>query len=69
MFSTVSMTGVGAIVSVIEMVAKFAGLDFPEGTIGAGVNSFVGAVGFILMIWGQLKRKDLKLGLLRKIPE
>lgn len=65
MFSTVSMTGVGAIVTLIEALLRVFGVEVAEGSVGAGVNGLVSFVGLVLMVWGQIRRKDLKFGLLR----
>lgn len=66
MFSSVSMTATGAIIVILEQVAKLIGLDLPENTIGNMVDALVTLVGSVLLIWGQLRRKDLAGGIFRK---
>ena len=66
MFIGTSMAGSGLVVSVLVFGAKFLGLDLDEGTITEGVANILAAVGFVLLVWGQLRRKDLNWGLFRK---
>ena len=66
MFTKTSMTGAGAIIVVLEQLFSVVGITFPEGTIGDVVHSIVVIVGFILLVWGQVRRQDLTLGLFRK---
>lgn len=61
-----SMTAVGGVVTVIELVLQFLGVDLPQGSVQAGVNGAVALVGVILLIVGQVRRKDLTAGLLHK---
>lgn len=60
------MAGTGGIISVVELVLKLIGVDFPEGSVGAAVNGIVAAVGLVLLVWGQVRRKDLTAGIVRK---
>ncbi len=62
----ISFAGTGAIITVIEAVLRLLNVDFPEGSVAAAINGAFAFVGFILLIYGQLRRKDLKFGLLRK---
>lgn len=66
MFTTVSLTGASAIVTILEAVAKYFGLNFPEGSILAGVNGLLQFVALVGLVWGQLRRKDLIGGIIRK---
>jgi hypothetical protein len=67
MFNTLSKTGTGAaIVVIINALFPLLGIDVPEGSVQATLESILNVVGFILLIWGQVARKDLKLGLVRK---
>lgn len=63
------MAGVGSIVSVIELALKMLGIEAPEGSVLGAVNGIVAAGGLVLLVWGQLRRKDLFAGLVRKDPE
>jgi len=62
----ISITGVGAIITLLEAIAKWVGLDIPEGTFTSGVNGAISFIGLILLVVGQLRRKDLKGGIIRK---
>ena len=54
------------LVTVIMFVAPMLGLDLEEGTVSDAISGLVQFVGFILMIWGQLRRKDLTIGMVRR---
>ncbi len=62
----ISIAGTGTYVLLISLVLNLAGIEPEPGSIEALVNGTVAATGLILMILGQLKRADLKWGLLRK---
>lgn len=64
--SPISLAGSGTILVVLEGLAKLLGLNFPDGSIAAGVNGGIALFGFGLLIYGQFRRKDLKYGLIRK---
>lgn len=67
MFTSVSMAGTGAIVVVVvELLLKLAGVEVEEGTTLEAVNAVVTAAGYVLLVWGQIRRKDLVAGLLRR---
>lgn len=63
----ISITGVGAIITVLEAVSRWLGLELPEGSLSNAVNGVVSVVGLAMVVWGQLRRKDLKMGLVRKV--
>ena len=67
MFTGTSMTGVGVVISILAFIAKYFQLDLDEGVITEGVSSIVQGVAFILVVWGQVRRKDLDWGLKRKV--
>lgn len=62
----VSFAGLGTIALTIEAILRIIGIEFTEGSVEAALNGLVVFVGFVLLIVGQLRRKDLKYGLLRK---
>jgi len=66
MFTNTSMTGVGLVVVLVETLAKLFGFEFPEGSVAEAINGAVSFVGFVLLVVGQLRRKDLRLGLFRR---
>lgn len=66
MFNTLSMAGTGGAGLVIEQTLKLLGFDFPEGAVGKALDGLTTFVFFVLLIWGQLRRKDLKWGMVRK---
>ena len=66
MFNSVSMSAVGAIITLFELAVKITGVELPEGTIAGLVNGLVTAFGAIWLIWGTVRRKDLSMGLFRK---
>lgn len=66
MFTQYSMTGVGLVITLIETILSLLGVQFEAGSVTAAVNGLAVSVGFILLVWGQLRRKDLSFGLKRK---
>lgn len=66
MFANVSMTGVGAIITVLQGALTLLGIEVAEGAVASAVNGIIQAVGIILLIIGQFRRKDLKFGMVRK---
>jgi hypothetical protein len=66
MFSTTSMAGTGTYVLLIEQVLKFLGFEFGEGVVAGVVDAAVTIGAFALVFVGQLRRKDLSWGLLRR---
>lgn len=66
MFNAVSMTGVGAVITVLETIAKMIGIELPEGSVASAVNGVVAVVGLVLLIVGQYRRKDLVAGIVRR---
>lgn len=62
----VSKAGVGVYSFLLILIAHYFGVDLDEGT-ATEIALSTGKVGsFILLIWGQLSRKDLSFGLFRK---
>lgn len=69
MFNTISLGGAGmttAFVSILIFVAGLLGLDIAEAEVTQFVESALFVVGFVMMVAGQIKRKDLKYGVIRK---
>lgn len=64
--STVSLTGVGAIITILNTILPLVGIDLPDGALEGVVDAVVTLVGFGLLIYGQLRRKDLEYGIFRK---
>jgi len=66
MFQNISMTGTGLAVALIAWVLAGLGVEVGEESIAGFVQAVLTAAGFVLTVWGQLRREDLKFGLLRK---
>lgn len=66
MFAQTSMVGTGLIITLVEMVLRHFDISFGEGEVAVAINGLLAFVGFIFILIGQLRRKDLKFGLLRK---
>ncbi len=64
--TSISLTGIGGIVTIVELVLRLFGVEAPEGSVLAVVNGFVQLVGIGTLIYGQLRRKDLKMGMIRR---
>lgn len=66
MFTNVSMTGVGGLVTAAFVLLQLFGVEVPEGTAAQVTEAIVAIVGVVLLVWGQLRRKDLIGGIVRK---
>lgn len=60
------MTAIGAIVTISGLLLKMLGIDVAETEVERAVEGFVAIVGIIALIYGQARRKDLRLGIFRK---
>jgi len=59
------MTGVGIVVYVLAFLAKYFQLDVDNGQLTELVQVGAQFLGAVWVIWGQTRRKDLKVGLKR----
>lgn len=65
MFATTSMTGTGLVVFILSNLFMYWGIDFDTGELTEMVNKIILALGAIMTMYGQIRRKDLKWGLWR----
>ena len=65
-FTNVSMTGTGAAVLIITIILQLLGVEVVEGSVQEVVVAAVEVVSFAMVIAGQLRRKDLRFGFLRR---
>ena len=61
-----SKTGIGALVTGLMLIFSYFGVVFPEGSDSSLVEAIGTIVGLGLLLWGQMSRKDLKYGIIRK---
>ena len=61
-----SKTGIGAVITLIFTVLAVFGVELPEGAAPQAVEAVTQLIGIGLIVWGQLQRKDLVAGILRK---
>lgn len=67
MFRNVSMTSVGVIVVTITSLFKWLGIDGVENAdIAVFVNQSIQVIGFVWMVYGQWRRRDLIAGVVKK---
>jgi len=67
MFKDYSMAGTGgAVLVLLEVVLPIFGVDLPDGTLAATGAAIMTIVGTVLLVIGQLRRPDMKFGLIRK---
>lgn len=52
--------------TVLILALKVVGVDLDEGTATEVVLSATALIGFFIWVYGQLKRSDLVLGLVRR---
>ncbi|MBR1146667.1 hypothetical protein [Bradyrhizobium sp. AUGA SZCCT0431] len=62
----ISKTAIGAIISIVVLVFNQFGIVFPEGAETSLVEALTTLAGIVMLVWGQLSRKDLSMGLIRK---
>lgn len=66
MFKTVSMTGSGMLVIALATILSWIGVNADSSQIAGWVDSILSVAGLLMLVIGQLKRKDLKFGFWRK---
>jgi uncharacterized membrane protein len=64
--SAISLTGVGAIITIMQVILPLFGLTLPDGSLEEAANGVIAIVGVVTLIWGQMRRRDMKWFLLRK---
>lgn len=65
-FSSVSMTGTGVAIYALMTVLAYFGVSLSEGDVAKVVEQALSVFSFVLMVYGQLRRKDLNYGVFRK---
>lgn len=56
-----SITGMGAVVvTILNFVLPTMGFDVPAGTVEGLVVSVVNVIGFVMLLYGQWRRGDVK---------
>jgi len=67
MFKQTSMTGVGMLSLILVNLMQWIGIvDFSETQATEVIGAAIQVVSFGLMVWGQIRRSDLSLGIFRK---
>jgi len=66
MFTNVSMTGTGIIIYVVGLVLSHFGVTVANDQVSSAVEGGAQLVGLVLTVWGQVRRQDLTLGLIRQ---
>ena len=61
-----SIAGIGMVVTILAFAAKYFKIDADEGQITEVVKNTSQVIGFVIMIIGQLRRKDLIGGIVRR---
>lgn len=64
--NSISFAGTGTLVLLIEMVLRAFGITPEPGSALAVINGLVILGGWVFLVWGQFRRKDLRYGLVRK---
>ena len=60
------MTGTGILAGLLAWLLSQVGVDVGEESVAGFLQAVLTAVGFVLTVWGQLRRSDLEYGFLRK---
>ena len=66
MFSVISKGGLGTLVLLLETGLRFFNIEAPAGSVASAVNGIAIAISLLLLVWHQLERSDLVMGLVRK---
>lgn len=64
--STLSLTGTGIIVTAVGYLLNYYGISVGSEAISAVVRDVIEIAGVVGVIIGQIRRGDLKYGLIRK---
>ncbi len=65
MFTTVSLTGSGLLVLILTYVLQWLGVQFDANQLTVIIKDALEIAGWLMAIIGQLRRKDLSMGLFR----
>ena len=66
MLTSISKGGAGTLILLIGAVLNLLGIEHNSGELEVAINGLMAFAGFALLIWHQLSRKDLWVGLFRK---
>lgn len=61
-----SKTAIGAVISIVVILLNAFGVVLPEGAETSFVEAIATIVGIGMLVWGQLARKDLVAGVIRR---
>lgn len=64
--SLLSVTGGGAIVLIVSAALKWFGVEVADGQIDTAVKAIIDLAGIFMLVYGQLRRKDLVAGIVRR---
>lgn len=64
--NNISIAGIGMYAVLIVFVLKTLHITADQSTVEAAIAGGVQAVGFVLWVIGQIRRPDLKFGLVRQ---
>jgi len=70
MFTNISMTGAGVITGFLPLIMlalNFFGVDVAEEQVVSALNGLLGFISLVLLVIGQMRRKDLNFGIMRKL--
>lgn len=62
----ISLAGSGLLILIVEAVLGMFGITPEPGTVEQVLNSLIVAGGWLMLIIGQLRRRDLIAGLVRR---
>lgn len=62
-----SLVGVGAaIVTILNFLFPLLGLEVDRGSTEQSIFGLLNFLGFVTLVWGQIRRKDIKLFIFKK---
>ena len=65
-FGKISMAGSGLIISILAVALPFFGVSVDQGSITQFVANTAQVIGFIMLVVGQVRRPDLRFGIVRR---
>lgn len=66
MFTNISMTGLGGLITIVFTVLRLFGIEVPDEAAAKLTEAVATIIGIALLVYGQLRRKDVEYGIFRK---
>lgn len=64
--SVFSKAGAGLLIIIVKAILQHYNIAVPDGSVELAFDNLFDLIGWFLLIWGQLDRKDLFFGVFRR---